>query len=65
MCATRSTGTSKLAIVEVCVRELLSIDILKHAKLIDLNITLTTTLTVANVCFRAIVPHQEQHIILD
>ena len=65
MCATRSTGTGKPTIVEVCVRELLSVDILKHTKLIDLYITLATTLTVANVCFRTIVPHQEQHIILD
>ena len=65
MCAANSTGTGKPAIVEVCVRELLSIDILKHAKLIDLDITLATTLTVADVCFRTIVPHQEQHIILN
>ena len=65
MCATRSTGTGKPTIVEVCVRELLSIDILEHAKLIDLDITLATTLLITNVCFRTIVSHQEQHIILD
>ena len=65
MCATRSTGTGKPTIVEVGVRELLSVDILEHAKLIDLDITLATTLTIADVCFRSIVPHQEQHIIFD
>ena len=65
MCATRSTGTGKPTIVEVSVRELLTVDILEHAKLIDFDITLAATLLATDVCFRAIVSHQEQHIIFD
>ena len=60
-----STGTSEPTIIEVCMGELLTIDILEHTKLIDLDITFATTPLATDVCFRTIIPHQEQHVILD
>jgi len=60
-----STGTSKPTIIEVCMRELLTVDILEHTKLIDLDITFATTPLATDVCFWTIIPHQEQHVILD
>jgi hypothetical protein len=65
VCATYSTGTLKATAVEIMIRKALTIDQLKHTKLICHYITFGINSVTVNVSGRTIIATDEQTIIFD